>query len=149
MARTAYRRVFQGCSGRRFEDRVRQYSGRVHAGDTKQWNRLCAASGASLLFLCGNDECAPSRGFLLPGRDHTDWDQSSWAVSKRIRRRRKASGNAEPTNLLLSRAIWSSSSKRTECSEVSLRRTVPTSKRSSCAPSCLLLGRAALKAQAP
>ncbi len=39
MARTAYRRVFQGCSGRRFEDRVRQYSGRVQAGDTKQWNR--------------------------------------------------------------------------------------------------------------
>ncbi len=71
------------------EDRVRQYSGRVHAGDTKQWNRLCAASGASLLFLCGNDECAPSRGFLLPRWDHANSDQSSWVVSERVRRRRE------------------------------------------------------------
>src|SRR5437588_2976548 len=98
MARTAYRRVFQGCSGRRFEDRVRQYPGRVHAGDTKQWSRLCAACGASLLFLCGNDECAPSRGFLLPRWDHANSDQSSWVVSERVRRDVKAlkCGTSEP-----------------------------------------------------
>src|SRR5438094_9943183 len=29
----------------------RQYSGRVHAGDSKQWNSLCAASGAGILLL--------------------------------------------------------------------------------------------------
>src|SRR5947207_9861999 len=72
----------------------------VHAGDTKQWNRLCAASGASLLFLCGNDECAPSRGFLLPKWDHANSDQSSWVVSERVRRRR------EGTEMLNQRALY-------------------------------------------